>query len=311
MFLQAGKFLLIAFLLILLTACKEEGKIMSVKSIHEVHAKVDEILKTQKPEDVLVALDIDMTLTQPDHPATYYPALKKYYKVFKNIFKNLSEAQKDVALTLTTSLPQRLVEKDSPKIVKDMQTKGVHVIAFTATLSGSWKDSKNKTIFKRRDKLQTMGFDFSFSGRVVLYENWPKNVDGCPIRYHGRVVTYMDFPKYVDGYPMFYHGVLCSNGENSGIGKGKVLEAFLEHASCDEYPTYYIDYMPKVVVMVDDKKSNFEDVQKVLVISHPEIQFVGIEFQGAFDYAPKDISEADFTKFWQGLADQAKLLCPN
>lgn len=186
-FLQAGKILLISFLLILVTACKEEGKIMSVKSIHEVQAKVDEILKTQKPEDVLVALDIDMTLTQPDHPATFYPALKKYYKVFKAILNDLSDAQRDVAITFTTELTQRLVEKDSPKVVKDMQGKGVKVIAFTASLSGSWKDSKNKTIFKRRDKLQTLGFNFPFPGRVV---------------------SYMDFPKHVDGYPMLYHGVL-------------------------------------------------------------------------------------------------------
>lgn len=67
-------------------------------------------------------------------------------------------------------------------------------------------------------------------------------------------------------------------------------------------------YAPKVVVMVDDKKSNLEDVQKVLTISHPDILFIGIQYQGEFVYAPKEISEADSTKFWQGLADQAKLL---
>ena len=273
--------------LVLLTACKEENSIISVRSIHEVQAKVEEILKTQKAEDVLVVLDVDMTLTQPDLPGAYYPALKKYHQVFKSIFKNLSEAQKDVALTLTAQLPQRLIEKDSPKVVKDLQTKGVRVIAFTASLSGSWKNSKNKTIFKRRDKLQTMGFNFPFPGRVV---------------------SYMDFPKHVDGYPMLYHGVLCSNGENNGIGKGKVLEAFLKQVGVNKNGTK--NYVPKVVLVVDDKKANLEDVQRVLAISHPEIKFVGIEYQGAFNYAPEDVSEVDFKTFWQGLADKAKLTCP-
>lgn len=275
------------FILVFLTACKEEGKMMSVRSIHEVQAKADEILKTQKPEDVLVVLDIDMTLTQPDHPATYYPAIKKYVHILKGVFETLTPTQKDVALTLTTKLPQRLIEKDSPKVVKSMQNKGVKVIAFTASLSGSWKDSKDKTIFKRRDKLQTMGFNFAFPGRVV---------------------SYMDFPKHGDGFPMIYHGVLCANGENNGIGKGKVLEAFLGqiHATKGSRTGGYI---PKVIVMVDDKQSNLEDTQKILAANYPDIQFIGIEYQGAFEYAPCDITEADFTKFWETLADQAKLLC--
>ena len=56
-------------------------------------------------------------------------------------------------------------------------------------------------------------------------------------------------------------------------------------------------------------KANIEDAKNVFATSHPNILFVGIEYQGAFDYAPKDISEADFIKFWQGLADQVKKIC--
>jgi hypothetical protein len=270
----------------LLSACKEEKAIISVHAIQEVQAKVDEILKTQKPEEILVVYDVDMTLTQPDHPATYYPVIKKYTHALKDIFKALTPAQRDVALTLTSRLPQRLIEKDSPKIVRNMQAKGVQVIAFTASLSGSWKDHKTKTIFNRRDKLQALGFNFSFPGRVV---------------------SYMDFAKYVDGYPMLYHGVLCANGEN-GDGKGKVLEAFLKQVSINKDGTK--NYIPTVIVMVDDKKANLGDIQKVLATSHTDIQFIGIEYQGAFDYAPQDISQAEFTKFWETLAAQAKLLCP-
>ncbi len=53
----------------------------------------------------------------------------------------------------------------------------VNIIALTATLTESWKDSKNKIIFKRRDDLQKFGFNFSFQGRVVPYMNFPKYVD--------------------------------------------------------------------------------------------------------------------------------------
>lgn len=288
MFFQKRKIIQILFVLILLTACKEEKSIMPVNSIHEVQAKVDEILKTQQAEDVLVVFDIDMTLTQPDHPATYYPSIIKFRSIIKNIFEHLTPAQRDIALTLTTELTQRLIEKDSPKIVKAMQDKMVNIIALTAILTGSWKDSKNKIIFKRRDDLQKFGFNFSFQGRVV---------------------PYMNFPKYVDGYPMLYHGVLCSNGENNEIGKGKVLGAFLRQVGMTKGSRYGSGYVPKIVIMVDDKEKNLVDVQKTLAVDFPDIQFIGIKYEGALDYAPQDISEAEYAKFWQEMADKAKKIC--
>lgn len=68
-------------------------------------------------------------------------------------------------------------------------------------------------------------------------------------------------------------------------------------------------YVPKIIVMVDDKQSNLEDAKKILTANYTNIRFIGIKYQGAFEYAPCDISEVDFTKFWETLADQAKLLC--
>jgi hypothetical protein len=39
----------------------------------------------------------------------------------------------------------------------------------------------------------------------------------------------------------------------------------------------------------------------------PSIQFIGIEYQGAFSYAPQDISKEDFQKFWEIFAEKAKV----
>lgn len=272
------------FFMILL-GCSEEKSMLSVKSIHDVHAKVLELLKTESPEDVLVVFDIDMTLTQPDHPATFYPSLKNHCNVMKNIKKDLTPEQCDALATSTLKLPQRLIEKDSPTVIKSLQDKDVKVIALTATLTGSWKDDKNKIIFKRRDAMQQMGFNFSFQGFVV---------------------SYMDFPLYADGYPTLYHGILCSNGEGSGVGKGKVLSAFLRHIGMTKGGPYGTGYVPKVVIMVDDKKKNLEDVQRVLSKYFPEIRCIIIEYQGAFDYAPQDISEEEFTAFWQSRVETLK-----
>ena len=140
---------------------------------------------------------------------------------------------------------------------------------------------KNKIIFKRKDYLQSLGFNFSFLGRVV---------------------SYMDFPKYADGFPMLYHGVLCANGEHNGIGKGKVLTAFLKQISVNKDGSTY--YKPKVIVMVDDKKKNLEDTKIALETEYPDIKLIALEYQGSLNYAPEEISENDFIKYWEGLAEQ-------
>ena len=63
---------------------------------------------------------------------------------------------------------------------------------------------------------------------------------------------------------------------------------------------------PKVVVMVDDKRKNLEDISKYLQQHDPQIEFFGIEYEAAKYYIPKEISEDEFKKFWLELANQAK-----
>jgi hypothetical protein len=179
------------------------------KSMEEVSRKLQSILRTKEPGKVLIAFDVDMTLTQPDHPATYYPALKKHWKIYQEIMSGLTSEQKDLVLTLTLYLPQRLVEDLIPKLVETLKSEGPKVIAFTNSLSGCWEDSTHKHIFARRDTLLSMGIDFA--------GQFPD------------VISFINFPIYTNGYPIFYHGILSANGQYQGVGKGPVLGAFLQH----------------------------------------------------------------------------------
>src|SRR3990167_2905589 len=266
-----------------------QAEMMSVKTMEEVQKKIEDIHKTQKTEDVLVAFDIDMTLTQPDHPAVYYPAIKKYVDVYKSILWPLTPAQKDLAATLTTQVvPQKLVEKDTAKIIKTIQKQDVKVIALTSSLAGKIKGFPDKMIILRREQLQKMGVDFT---------NTLKNFV--------RVKTFLDFKEYAGGYPMFYHGILSTNGEGY-VSKGALLIALLRHVGPRyegkaQKPGYY----PKVIILVDDKKKHLENVEARLKAYDPAIQFIGIEYEGAFAYAPQDISKENFQKFWEELANKA------
>ena len=257
----------------------------------EAQAKVDQVLEEHKPEDVWIAFDIDMTLVQSEHPATYYPALKKYKDVYKGIIEKLSPLQIDLMhtlLVLTTS--QKLVEADIPHHINFLQERGVRTIAFTAVLSGKLPGYKNKVLVMRREHLQKIGLDFT-EKRTQFPSCMP----------------FKNFPQYGGYFPLLYHGILSSNGERK-VSKGQTFVAFLKHMG----PSYLMKVgkapYPKVVILVDDRKKNLEDMEKALRAYDLSIQFIGLEYQGAYDYAPTHISKEDFQKFWQALAEKAKAI---
>jgi hypothetical protein len=105
---------------------------------------------------------------------------------------------------------------------------------------------------------------------------------------------------------MFDWGILSSNGEGFTT-KGQVLCSFLTHVGLKHrQKTSNPGCFPKVIFLIDDRKKNLEDVEIALKSCNDSIEFVGLEYQGAFSYAPQDISEEDFEKFWTTLAEKAQ-----
>lgn len=251
------------------------GSLFSISSMKEAQTKLEDVLKSHKAEDIIIAFDIDMTLLQADHPAVWYPSLKKHIAIYKKLMASLSLEKKDRALMLTTQLSQRLVEETTPRIVKEIRGKGIKAIALTASLTGNF-DQFKKFEQIRYSNLKQKGIDFSDT-------------------FATQEITFKDFPSYNHNYPVFYKGVLCTNGEggNERI-KGLVLQAFLKAEGLH----------PKIIVMIDDKKKHLETMEAVFKEVDPSIEFIGLEYQGALTYGPAEISEQDFTDFWQGLVNQ-------
>lgn len=280
-------------MVILALACinhQIHAEISSINTMEGVHTKIEGLLKTHKPEDILVAFDIDMTLIQPEHAALYYPTIQKYLEIYQSILEPLTPVQRDLVATLITQIiPQRLVEKNSSSVIKSIQHQDVKVIAFTSSLAGKIEGFSDKTIFMKRDQLQKMGFDFT---------NTFKNL--------ARVVTFFDFKKFAGARPIFYHGVLSTNGEGT-VSKGELLISLLQHVGPYyegklQKPGYY----PKIIVFVDNDKKHLENIEEELKAYDPSLQFMGIVYRKAFTYGPKDILETAFQKFWKKLASRAK-----
>ena len=218
---------------------------LKVQSIKEVQPVIAETLTSIGVEDMLVAFDIDMTITQPMHPAVYYPSIVKYINSYKAIVKTLPLEQREVPFMLTVDLPQRFVEKDTIKIIKGIQNKNIKMIALTASLTGA-VCTYDRFEVVRYAKLQSLGVNFESSFN----------------QYHD--IKFSDNEPYRRNYPVFYKGILCSNGEQNMTSKGDVLVEFLKK----------VQYDPKVIIMLDDRRKNLEDINDSLDKYNPNTKFM-------------------------------------
>lgn len=280
---------IISFFAACLFCLSANAEFKSAESMEQVSSQIEEFTQALPKERVLVAFDIDMTLTHSENPAAQYQTIKKYADIFKKTLEGLSPEQKDLMLTtVVTKHPQQLVEEKTSEIIRNLQDEGFKTIALTASLTGDFTQPNDKFTYKRRDDLKRLGIDFSKS-----FKN------------RATVVTFTKFQEYAQGYPMFYHGVLCANGENNGIGKGPVLDAFLKQIRSSKDNRQ--GYIPNVIIMVDDRKKNLENVQKYLDAHYPDLKFLGIEYRGALNVKSKDISATDFEKFWEKIQTSIKV----
>jgi hypothetical protein len=264
-----------------------KGEIISILSMVAVREKVETLLQKYAPKDLFVAFDVDMTLTQPNHPAIYYPALKKYYSDHKAIIEKMPADQKDLPNVLAIDRSSRLVEKKTPKVLESLQRQGVKTIAFTATLTGQIADYPRFEVV-RYERLKDLG--------LVFEDSFGEHPD----------VALTQCSAHRGNYPVFHKGILSANGEKGKTRKGDVLVAFLEYIQKHTQERTY--FSPKVIIIVDDRKTNLESIEKSLRDHHPDILFIGMEYEGAFNYAPEEISREDFIEFWEGLVKRAKTL---
>ena len=112
--------------------------IMVSRKINDVSAQVETALATHSAEEILVAFDIDMTLTYFDHPAVLGGALKAHGSIFKESLEPLTNEEKDRFNSfLIHTIPQAVIEDEIPTLLKRLESQHIKTIAFTAALTGS------------------------------------------------------------------------------------------------------------------------------------------------------------------------------
>ena len=250
-----------------------EKTIMAVKNMQAVQARITQ--RVTSPDTTLVAFDVDWTLTVSPHPALHCPNMAAHQKVLDKILARLNEIDQDKVCTLAVqAYGQQLVEPNIPTILQAVQQQGIKTMAFTASLVGQLPALGHLTQRRFQD-LQALGIDFrqAFAAQEVVLTT---------------------LPAFNENYPTYHQGILYANNGRGQNNKGNVLVTFLKK----------MGYQPQLIIMVDDLAENLVYIQQALATFNPTIQFLGIEYRGAKDYAPKTIDQEAFTAFWEQVAEK-------
>lgn len=253
------------------------AEIIPIEQIKDLEAKVQELLVNHKAENILVGFDVTMTITHPQEAAAFYHNIVKYKDIYKDLMAPLSKESKDKVLTAIQVNPPVLVEPNTPEIIKSLQDKKVKTIAITAVLSGVLNEGGEASQNIVYNQLNDLGVDFENS-------------------FNTSEIIFTEVDEYNSNHPVFYKGILVTNGEGNINGKGEVLVSFMKSNN----------FSPEVIVMIDDKLKNLENMEAALKAYNANIKFVGLEYKKSTTLPAPNISAEDFKKFWQDLINKYK-----
>jgi hypothetical protein len=253
-------------------------ELIKVTTIKEIKNILSCNLEQYAIDQCLLAFDIDLTLTHPQHPAVCMLNMKKYSTVLEQITADLTSEQSDVMFNLSVmAAPLETVENDTTEIIRSLQQQGTKVIALTAGLVGAIRNVNNMEQW-RFAQLKQLGLDFSQSF-IDLQD-----------------ITFTKLPNYRGNHPRFYKGILLANGGKGQSSKAATLIAFLNR----------VYFTPKLIVLVDDRRKILNEVAVILKEYNKEITFIGIEYTASSTYSLGEIEFEVFKNFWQNLASLAK-----
>ena len=230
------KFFVATGIICIFSACSFFSDIEIIDSLTQVQKKLQMI-----DAQTLVVLDMDDTLISPsenmfhltwrnpnDFDTSDIAFIKQLRTKFAKIAteKNASDYFNKFVSAVFAKTAFSPVESSTVSIVKDMQKRGIKVIALTASNTGEFGAIENMQQW-RVDNLKEVGLDFSNS-------------------FAGKEIIFKDLPAQFGFHPVFYKGILCA----ARNPKGLVLRDFIDR----------IDWKPSKVIFFDDSYQHCKSV---------------------------------------------------
>lgn len=244
-----------------------------------VEARIEDLLTVYPKEDLLVIWDIDFTLILPKEPAFQVYNRIAYKDHLKAFFQDLDAHQTTMVINCMTRFASELVDPKAPQVIKNLQAQNIKMIACTASMTGALPPHKRAESM-RFEALKKQGIDFS--------KAFPEHHD----------TELSTLKGFLQRSPVFYKGILFANGLKNNPCKGEAIVELLKTLA----------FHPKAIVFIDDKEHYLSDVEAALKAHMPQTTFLGITFTGENEHEPKPITEAEFTKVWQALKEDAMSL---
>jgi hypothetical protein len=220
----------------------------------------------------LIIFDIDNTIRMSNEPSLQMGVVsrKENWEVVRNSFKEMSEVENAAFRALYTLRQGTLVDPIIPTMIKNLQNRGVKVIALTAAFAGYIDDQWMPEY--RYQELLNWDIDFSKSFKDI------------------EKIEFEKLEPFLGFYPVYYKGIISTNTEKNS--KYSLTQALLEMFDCEG------------IVVIEDIAANADGCAKAANEMGKKCQTFC--YTGAQNYPKEDISNNEFLTVWIELVNQAK-----
>lgn len=215
----------------------------NIRFIDDIKTLEKEIYEIKKHENVLVVFDIDHVLIMPTDDTT-----QNRHSFRKTLWEDITKDLPDSEIRFLTSIIKakqkwKLVDPYILEIMKYLEKREIPTIALTTRGTGKLgilPSLEQKT----QENLAALGIKIPY-----------------PKTFHKKVK--LEQFKNPDGMPVLEKGVIST----SELPKGKILGEYLK----------LLNYIPKKMIFIDDKRSNIESV--AALAKSAKIEFTGYHYK--------------------------------
>lgn len=264
-------FIFLPFIFCFLSSLPIGAAIEKVDSLKHLKEKIDLLLTTYSPQDVLGLWEVDQVIFHRLHPAFDIRNIQKHGRKLKEKMKPLPQNKRDQALALVDLENEPVIaDPHVPNLIRAYQNRGLRMIALMSTVVGRiGKHDKSEAV--HYDYLRKNGIDFSQAFPDIREQR----IEEQRLKWASPSI--------------YYKGLLCAGAYGAMVVKGATLVSFLKAH----------DLHPKSIFMIDPKYMNLKDVEEALKQYDPSISFKGFEFKAPLMEPHIEISEKDFLEKWE------------